>query len=140
MATATRRRETATITVAVTTANTAPVALDDAYSTDEDTLLTVDVASGVLNNDSDPDGDTITAAILQSPANGSVNLSADGSFEYIPDGNANGDDTFTYTLSDGELTAEATVTISVAAVNDAPVAVDETYENDGGHVTRRRYR
>ncbi len=111
--------------------NTTPVAIDDAYATDEDTVLTV-VAPGVLDNDSDDDGDPLSAALSSSPVNGNVTLNSDGSFTYTPDPNFHGIDPFTYTADDGFATSNvATVTITVNPVNDPPIAVDDaTYAVD----------
>ncbi len=118
---------TSECTVTNTYHNSAPIAISDAYSTDEDVTLTVDEAAGVLVNDSDPEGDDLSVALAGGqPANGQVTLNADGSFEYVPDANFNGVDTFTYTAFDGvEETAEVTVTITVNPVNDAPVAQND---------------
>ncbi len=103
--------------------NQPPVAVDDAFSTDEDVVLNGDA----LANDSDPDGDPLTAALLTDVANGSLTLSADGTFTYTPDADFNGADSFTYEVSDGQGgSATATAAITIAAVNDTPVAVDDT--------------
>jgi hypothetical protein len=67
-------------------ANTPPVAVDDAYTTDEDTPLNV-VAPGVLGNDSDADGDPLTAILNTGVSNGTLTLNADGSFDYTPNAN-----------------------------------------------------
>jgi VCBS repeat-containing protein len=102
------------------TSNTAPAALDDAYSTPEDTALTVP-GPGVLANDTDADGDPITAGVVTGPINGTLVLNPDGSFTYTPNPNFNSTDSFTYTASDGTATSNvATVTITVNPVNDAP--------------------
>ena len=100
----------------------APVALGDSYSAVEDTPLTV-AAPGVLANDTDNiSGVTLTAVLAGNAAHGAVVLNPDGSFTYTPAANFNGTDTFTYRANDGFAdSAPATVTISVAAVNDAPV-------------------
>ena len=81
----------------------------------------------MLGNDTDVDaGTTLTASLVASAANGTVTLNADGSFTYTPAANFNGTDSFTYTASDGTAVSNvATVTITVSAVNDAPVAVDD---------------
>ncbi|PYQ87572.1 MAG: hypothetical protein DMG02_20530 [Acidobacteria bacterium] len=106
----------------MTAVNDAPVAANDAYSTNEDTALNV-AAAGVLANDSDVDGDALTAILVSSPAHGSVTLNANGSFTYTPAANYNGGDSFTYKANDGALNSNvATVSITVTAVNDAPVA------------------
>ena len=77
-----------------------------ATRTDEDTPLTV-AAAGVLGNDTDVDGDALTAVLVSGPANGTLTLNADGSFTYTPDANYNGTDSFTYKASDG--TADSNV-------------------------------
>ena len=108
------------MTLSVTAVNDAPTAAADAYSTAEDTALTV-AAPGVLGNDSDPDGNPLTAVLGSGPSHGTLTLNANGSFTYTPAANYNGPDTFTYRASDGTLTSNlATVTLTVTAVNDAP--------------------
>ena len=89
-----------TLTVNVTPVNDAPVAVADAYSVNEDSVLTV-TAAGVLATDSDIDGDPLTAALLSGPANGSLTLNANGSFTYTPNADFNGTDSFTYRANDG---------------------------------------
>ncbi len=117
----------ATITIEVTPVNDRPVSVNDAYATDEDTTLSV-TAPGVLGNDSDVDGDTLTAVLQAGPAHGTLTLNADGSLNYVPNSNFNGTDSFQYRASDGALvsTPPSVVTITVNAVNDAPVAVDDS--------------
>ena len=121
------------LSLTVTSANSEPVATDDSYSTDEDTTLNVP-APGVLENDSDPDGDSLTVALENNVSHGSLSLNADGSFSYTPDADYHGPDSFTYTADDGELTSNvATVTIEVISVNDAPVAnAGGPYSGDEG--------
>jgi len=107
---------TATVTVEVTPVNDQPVANDDAYNTSQDTMLTV-AAPGVLGNDSDPDGDTLTAHLVNNVANGFLLLNEDGSFDYTPDPGFTGSDTFTYVANDGLVdSTESTVTIMVQAI------------------------
>jgi CSLREA domain-containing protein len=112
-----------------------PVANADAYTTNEDTTLTVN-APGILSNDSDPDGDSLSASVNTQPSNGMLNLNSNGSFTYTPKPNFNGTDTFTYTASDANGgTATATVTITVNPVNDAPSfskGPDQTVNEDAG--------
>ena len=68
------------------------------------------------------------------PANGTLTLNADGSFTYTPNANFNGTDSFTYQANDGTADSNvATVTITVNAVNDAPVASDDSYTRRRGH-------
>ncbi|MBW3563578.1 MAG: tandem-95 repeat protein [Acidobacteria bacterium] len=113
---------TATVTLTVNAANDPPVAANDAYSTSEDTVLTVP-APGVLSNDTDADGDPLTAVLVTTTSNGTLTLNSDGSFTYTPNANFNGSDSFTYQAFDGSASSNtATVTLTVNAVNDPPVA------------------
>src|SRR5439155_1612203 len=89
--------------------------------------LTV-VAPGVLGNDTDVDGDALTAVLVGGPSHGALTLNADGGFTYTPAANFNGSDSFSYKASDGVAQSNvATVTLTITAVNDAPVAVNDTY-------------
>ena len=114
----------ATVTIAVTAVNDAPMAVHDTASTTEETA----VSGAVLGNDLDVEtGTTLTATLDASPANGTVTLTANGTFTYTPAANFSGTDSFTYTASDGAAVSNvATVTITVTGVNDAPVAVNDT--------------
>ncbi len=100
---------------------------------DEDTTLFVPTA-GVLANDSDVDGDALTAHLVTNVSSGSLVWHTDGSFSYTPDLNFYGTDSFTYRVCDGSDYSEtATVTINVEPVNDAPVADDRfTYSRMNG--------
>jgi VCBS repeat-containing protein len=106
----------------------APVAVNDSYTTNEDTALGV-AAPGILGNDSDVDGDALTVSVVNPPANGTVTLNTlDGAFTYTPAANFNGTDSFTYTANDGQLASNvATVTLTVTPINDAPVAANDSY-------------
>lgn len=91
-----------------------PLAVDDAYSVNVNNTLTVD-APGVLGNDSDPDGDPLTAVPVAGPTNGTLILNEDGSFSYTPDVDFTGSASFTYKANDGTADSNvATVTITVA--------------------------
>jgi VCBS repeat-containing protein len=120
----------ATVTITVNAVNDAPVAVNDSYSTNEDTTLSV-AAPGVLGNDTDVDGNTLTAVLVSGPTEGTLTLNSNGSFSYTPNANFNGTDSFTYKANDGTVNSNiATVTITVNAVNDAPVAVNDSYSTN----------
>ncbi len=110
-----------TITVTVNPVNDAPVAGDDTYTTDEDTILN-DVVS---SNDSDVDGDVLTYTYITGALNGTFNLNSDGTFDYTPDQDYFGIETITYEVCDALLCDTATVEITINAINDAPVAGDD---------------
>jgi VCBS repeat-containing protein len=110
--------------------NSPPVAYDDFYSVDEGDSLNV-VAPGVLGNDSDPDGDDITAALWSDVSHGVLSLNGDGSFVYTHDGGEYESDSFSYRAFDGvSYSNVATVWITVNPVNDPPVANDDSYSVD----------
>ena len=120
-----------TVTITVTPVNDAPAAVADSYATDEDAALTIDATAGVLANDSDVDGDALSALLVSAPTHGTLTLAADGSFVYVPAEDYSGPDSFSYRASDGTLTsAVTTVSIDVAPVNDAPFAVPDNYAVD----------
>lgn len=108
--------------------NSGPAAGADAYAANEDGVLTVSAANGVLANDGDVNGDALTAVLQQGPAHGTLTLNADGSFSYAAAANYNGADSFTYVTRDalGAVSQATTVALTVAAVNDAPVAAPDT--------------
>ncbi len=116
---------TATLTITIE-ANQPPIAVDDSYSTGFNEALTVNVANGLLANDSDPEGDPIAVTIVTAESLGSLNVSADGSFTYTPNDGASGLETVEYTISDGYAIATATLTITIEA-NQPPIAVDDSY-------------
>lgn len=112
--------------IQVFTPNNPPVANPDSFSVNEDTTLTV-AAPGVLANDTDAEGNPLTAVLVSTTTNGTLLLNANGSFTYTPNANFNGSDSFTYRANDGiALSNIATVTITVNAVNDPPVANADT--------------
>ncbi|WP_154648002.1 Ig-like domain-containing protein [Pedobacter arcticus] len=114
----------AQVTIVVTPVNDSPVAVDDFFSTAEDTPINGSVAT----NDYDPDNDPLTYIVTNPPASGTLTLNADGTFIYIPAENFNGTVTFGYQVSDPRgLTGQATVTIVVTPVNDAPIAGDDKF-------------
>src|SRR5207244_1038312 len=96
--------------------------VDDAYSLDQRTTLTIDALTGVLANDNDIDGNSLSASVVSGPANGSLSLNADGSFSYTPSAAFSGTDSFVYAASDGSLTSQSSVTLTVNPVAQAPIA------------------
>jgi VCBS repeat-containing protein len=122
--------DSATVNVTITPVNDGPIAVDDAYNGLEDNMLSVG-APGVLGNDSDPEGQPMTAVRVAGPSNGVLTLSDDGSFTYTPSADFSGTDSFTYKASDGQAEGNvATVTITVAPANDPPFSVDDSYDVD----------
>ncbi len=98
--------------------NTPPSATNDTVTTAEDTAK----SGNVLTNDTDADGNPLSATLLTGPSHGTVSLAASGAFTYTPAPDYNGPDSFTYAASDGLASSNATVNITVTPVNDAPVA------------------
>ncbi|TLX47714.1 hypothetical protein C1E24_07250, partial [Pseudoalteromonas phenolica] len=126
---------TQTVTLTITPVADAPTTVNDTQTTNEDEAVTFNV----LSNDSDPENDMVasSAAIATQPSKGSVSI-ANGVVTYTPNANENGQDSFTYTVKDAALntSAEATVSITIKAVNDQPTvqnfttAIDEDNASD----------
>ncbi|PQO34778.1 tandem-95 repeat protein [Bremerella cremea] len=92
---------------------------------------TVSSAGGVLLNDQDADGDPLTASLLTQASHGTVDFASDGTFTYTPESNFNGQDSFTYSISDGNGGSDtATVVLTVTPVNDYPTASDDGATTD----------
>ncbi|KOE15290.1 RTX toxin, partial [Vibrio parahaemolyticus] len=121
--------ESTTVSVDVTPVNDAPVAKDDIATTQEDTAVTIDV----LPNDSDVDGDKLSIESASVPKEQGTVEVVNGKLVFTPAENFNGDAEITYTVTDGQLTDEAKVTVTVNPVNDAPTikvdAVEGITEN-----------
>jgi N,N-dimethylformamidase beta subunit-like protein/uncharacterized protein DUF4082/Big-like domain-containing protein len=107
---------TGTVTMTV---EGAPVANNDSYTVNENSVLTVSGASRITANDS---GSALTATVVTGPTHGVLTLNADGSFTYTPAANFVGADSFTYQVQNGsgQISNNATVNISVLFVNQAP--------------------
>ncbi|MEP3677061.1 MAG: cadherin-like domain-containing protein [Sulfitobacter sp.] len=116
--------------VTVTPVNDAPVAVDDAETTEEETPVVVDL----LGNDSDPDNtlDELTISdVTVDPAEGTVVDNGDGTVTFTPAEDFTGEATITYTVTDPDgLSDEGEAVVTVTPVNDAPVAVDDVAETD----------
>ena len=114
--------------------NNVPVAQANTYQVAANTTLNVTTTAGLLNNDFDADGDTLSALLMSGPSHGTLNLANNGSFVYSPAGGYTGNDTFTYSCADGEATSTAaTVTITITGgvtppPNVPPVAQPDSFE------------
>jgi VCBS repeat-containing protein len=123
--------DAATVNVNVNSVNDAPEAANDTALADEDAAVTI----GVLSNDSDVDGDTLTVMAVTQPASGygSVTINADGTLTYTQIVFANGTETFTYAISDGQggtATATVTVTVRLSAKIGIESLLDEVKSSD----------
>ncbi|MBM4901000.1 tandem-95 repeat protein, partial [Vibrio parahaemolyticus] len=119
--------ESTTVSVDVTPVNDAPVAKDDTAITDEDTPVTIDVLPN--DNDNDIDGDKLSIQSASVPeAQGKVEI-VDGKLVFTPAENFNGHAEIIYTVTDGQLTDEAKVTVTVNPVNDAPTIKVDAVES-----------
>lgn len=121
-----------TVTISASDAaggNQTPVAVSDSYSVYANTVLTINSLQGLLLNDTDADGDPLTAQLHSGPSHGILTLYDNGSFELDPE-SFTGTITFQYTATDGTATsAPATVTIDVSGSSgaDGPNVADDLY-------------
>ncbi|MCS4051272.1 surface protein [Salinibacter ruber] len=126
--------DTASVTIAVLPINDPPVANADSFETRQDSALTV-AAPGVLENDTDVDGDTLAAALVSGAGNGDLTLQEDGSFEYVPNSSFTGEDSFTYrALDDSSAADTASVRIAVRPPPAPPVPEGLVAELEGRQV------
>jgi VCBS repeat-containing protein len=120
----------ATVNITVDSVADTPIANADTYNVSEDGSLSATLINGVLVNDSDGDGDTLTVNVVPviDVSHGILVLSADGTFTYTPDANFHGVDSFTYAIDDGNgNTSQAVVNITVDPVADIPEANTDSY-------------
>ena len=112
--------------------NDAPVVVSDQYLVEMDTVLVVDVPSGVLSNDSDADDDPFTAVLQSDVSSGALAFNADGSFTYTPAAGFTGTDTFMYFATDNRDDSEvARVVLPVnSPTNQVPIAFEDEYTAD----------
>lgn len=130
--TVTIRLDGDTTLTAVYAANSAPSAAADAYVATLGTALTVS-APGVLGNDSDADAQSLTAVLESPPANGTLQLAANGSFTYQPAAGFTGTDSFRYRATDGTARSDAaTVTIETRAIAPGSLVNGSFEENESG--------
>lgn len=118
--------EPGTVTLHVTPVNDRPVAVDGAVATNEDTAVDFTLQA------SDIDSPNLTYSIVAQPADGTLTIGSGPVRRYTPARNANGTRSFTFRVSDGSLTADATVTITINPVNDPPVTTDDFTITDPG--------
>ncbi|MFB6285667.1 MAG: tandem-95 repeat protein [Candidatus Bipolaricaulia bacterium] len=131
------RTSTQSFTLTVDPVRDAPIAVDDSYSVPdgENDTLNVSANMGVLENDRHPDDAfnqddlSVNTQPIQEAQNGTVAINANGSFQYVPEEDFDGTDSFKYEVTDGDSTDTATVTIEVAP---DPVAKNDTYETTAG--------
>lgn len=113
--------------------NSPAQAVDDSFSVNEDTVLTVSSAQGLLSNDFDIDGDELRARLASpdgacGPCNGQVSISSNGAFTYTPNLDFHGQDRFNYRVEDDVNGFDiGTAVITVLPVNDAPKTEPDTY-------------
>ena len=119
---------TITVTMNITPVADPPTVVSRSFSVDEDVTLSV-AAPGVLTGATDPEGGVFTAALAAGASHGTVTLSSNGSFTYVPGKDFNGSDSFTFTAADstGLVSTPATITIVVNPVYDPPVAVADSF-------------
>src|SRR5207248_470416 len=99
-----------------------------AYTTSEDTPLTIGAGLGLLANDTDVDGDSLSAVLVSGPSHGALSLSSDGAFTYTPTANYHRSDSFTYRANDGAADSGiVTVSLTITAANAARGAAADGY-------------
>ena len=123
--------DTASIEIEVKPINDAPTVINDIIDTaiDEDTSVII-LATELLSNDSDVDGDNLTIVGVDNPTSGNAIINDSGNIEFIPDANFNGKASFDYIVTDGTDTATASVEVTVNPINDVLIANDDTFTTD----------
>ena len=113
-----------TVSIDVASVNDAPIGNADTYEAIQDVTLEVNAAEGILANDFDVDGPTLTVELAPDggPQHGQLTLNAGGSFTYEPETDYLGEDTFTYVLTDGIVTT-APVTVTIVVITDSSAII-----------------
>jgi uncharacterized repeat protein (TIGR01451 family) len=123
--------DAAVVTITINGINDAPTANDDSASTPQDTPVTI----AVLDNDSDPENDALSVSALGLPSNGESAI-AGLRVVYTPTQDFDGPDSFTYTVSDGQLSDTARVNVQVQPLGaTSDLAVSQSYTRNAGVVT-----
>ena len=112
------------VSLTVYGANQTPTCQNHSYSVNEDELLTVASVMGLTVGATDPENDPVSVLLWSPPAHGTLNLGVDGAFTYLPGLDQTSQVTFEFLCHDGEDIAPTpqTVTITIAPLNDAPLA------------------
>ncbi|RZJ61761.1 MAG: tandem-95 repeat protein, partial [Acidovorax sp.] len=116
-----------TVSISVTPVNDPPVAVADSLTVVQGAAAQVLIggATSVLANDTDPEGNSLTAVLVTGPANGTLTLNADGTFTYTHNNSATTNDSFTYRANDGlAISNLVTVTVSVTPANATPTVAN----------------
>ena len=120
---------TVTITITINPVNDIPLTVSDTLTVNEAGTVTLKAsgASTLLDNDTDSEGDSLTAIGVTSPTNGTLTLNPNGTFSYVHDGSETTTDTFSYKSNDGTNDGNTvTITITINPINDAPIAIGDT--------------
>jgi VCBS repeat-containing protein len=128
----TNNSQATTVLLTVTPVAYPPVVVNSSYSTSEATTLNIN-GIGVLTGATDVDHLPLTASVVSNPSHGTLTLNPSGSFTYVPNATFTGTDSFTFQANDGQATSNtATVTLTVAPVDHAPVAQADSYSTNEG--------
>ncbi|MGB3245665.1 MAG: cadherin-like domain-containing protein [Sulfitobacter sp.] len=109
----------------------APDAVDDSLIVLPDTTLAIDIDADILANDTDENGDPLSVTGFTQPDHGTLSDNGDGTWSYTPDAGYNGQDSFTYTVSDGALTDMATVALTVGNPIDVWYGLEQSFGTQG---------
>ena len=120
--------DTATVHVTVTNVNDPPIANADSYNMNQDTTMSP-AAPGVVGNDTDIDGDALTAHLATNVSHGTLALSPSGAFTYTPTPGFAGIDSFTYKANDGTVDSNAAATATIHIADTQPPVINASLAN-----------